>query len=120
MATCRPPSPAAWERIGGAPPARPAPPYFRAPARLISYRLLFVLTVREAMNPVRHERRPSRGCGRLRTPSDLEGPEVEGGIGDVPTPELATQAADDGDGAGAVAGADRPLPNPPGRCGPEG
>jgi DNA-directed RNA polymerase specialized sigma24 family protein len=59
------------------------------------WKLLYVLTVRKAINLVRHERRPSRGGGRLSVLSELEGLEVEEVIGDVPTPELAAQMADE-------------------------
>jgi DNA-directed RNA polymerase specialized sigma24 family protein len=59
------------------------------------WQLLFVLTVRKAINLVRHEQRQSRGGGRLRVLSDLDGLEVEGVVGDVPTPELAAQVADE-------------------------
>jgi DNA-directed RNA polymerase specialized sigma24 family protein len=59
------------------------------------WQLLFVLTVRKAINLAKHERRRSRGGGRLRVLSDLEGLELEGVIADVPTPELAAQFADE-------------------------
>jgi DNA-directed RNA polymerase specialized sigma24 family protein len=59
------------------------------------WKLLFVLTVRKAMNLVRHELRTRRGGGRLRTLSDLEGLDVAEVIGDLPTPELAAQVADE-------------------------
>jgi DNA-directed RNA polymerase specialized sigma24 family protein len=59
------------------------------------WQLLFVLTVRKAIGLARHEQRKSRGGGRLRVLSDLEGLRVEEVIGDVPTPELAAQVADE-------------------------
>ncbi|HEX3449285.1 MAG TPA: ECF-type sigma factor [Isosphaeraceae bacterium] len=59
------------------------------------WKVLFVLTVRKAISLVRHERRPSRGGGWLSVLSDLEGLDVEEVIGDVPTPELAAQMADE-------------------------
>ena len=59
------------------------------------WKLLFVLTVRKAINLVRHERRRSRGSGQLGLLSELKGLDVEEVIGDVPTPELAAQMADE-------------------------
>jgi DNA-directed RNA polymerase specialized sigma24 family protein len=59
------------------------------------WKVLFVLTVRKAINLVRHERRPSRGGGRLTVLSELKDLDVEEIIGDVPTPELAAQMADE-------------------------
>ena len=53
------------------------------------WQLLFVLTVRKAINLARHERRGSRGSGQVGVLSDLEGLDIEAVIGDVPTPELA-------------------------------
>jgi DNA-directed RNA polymerase specialized sigma24 family protein len=53
------------------------------------------LTVRKAINLTKHERRRSRGSGRVGVLSDLEGLDIEAVIGDVPTPELAAQVADE-------------------------
>jgi DNA-directed RNA polymerase specialized sigma24 family protein len=59
------------------------------------WKVLFVLTVRKAINLVRHERRPSRGGGRLSILSELDGLDVAEVIGEVPTPELAAQMAEE-------------------------
>ncbi len=59
------------------------------------WQLLFVLTVRKAINLARHERRGSRGSGQVGVLSDLKGLDIEAVIGDVPTPELAAQVADE-------------------------
>ena len=59
------------------------------------WQLLFVLTVRKAINLAKHERRTSRGGGRVLTLSDLEGPTVEATLGAEPTPELAAQVAEE-------------------------
>ena len=55
------------------------------------WRLLFVLTVRKAINLVKHEGRQSRGGGRLVSLADLDGLRLNGAIGSEPTPELAAQ-----------------------------
>jgi DNA-directed RNA polymerase specialized sigma24 family protein len=57
--------------------------------------VLFDLTVHKAINLVRHERRSSRGGGRLSVLSQLKSLDVEEVIGDVPTLELAAQMADE-------------------------
>jgi DNA-directed RNA polymerase specialized sigma24 family protein len=59
------------------------------------WQLLFVLTVRKAINLAKHERRRSRGSGQVGVLSELEGPDIEAVIGDVPTPELAAEVADE-------------------------
>jgi DNA-directed RNA polymerase specialized sigma24 family protein len=59
------------------------------------WQLLFVLTVRKAINLAKHERRRSRGSGKVGVLSDLEGLDIEGLIGNDPTPELAAQVADE-------------------------
>ena len=59
------------------------------------WQLLFVLTVRKAINLANHERRASRGGGRVLALTDLEGPEIEAVLGAEPTPELAAQAAEE-------------------------
>jgi DNA-directed RNA polymerase specialized sigma24 family protein len=59
------------------------------------WQLLFVLTVRKAVSLARHERRASRGGGRVLGLSDLEGPEVEALLGAEPTPALAAQVAEE-------------------------
>ena len=59
------------------------------------WQLLFVLTVRKAINLAKHERRQSRGGGQVGLLSDLEDLDIEGVIGTDPTPELAAQVADE-------------------------
>ena len=58
------------------------------------WQLLFVLTVRKALDLAKHERRTSRGSGRVLALSDLQGRDVEALLGDDPTPELAAQVAE--------------------------
>jgi DNA-directed RNA polymerase specialized sigma24 family protein len=59
------------------------------------WRLLVVITVRKACNLAKHERRQSRGAGRVQIFSDL----AEWGADDLPgaepTPELAAQVAEE-------------------------
>jgi DNA-directed RNA polymerase specialized sigma24 family protein len=59
------------------------------------WQLLFVLTVRKAINLARHESRQSRGGGQVGLLSELAGLDVDGIIGAEPTPELAAQVADE-------------------------
>ena len=59
------------------------------------WQVLFVLTVRKAINLVKHEGRRSRGGGRLVSLSDLDGLPLDEVIGPVPTPELAAQMVDE-------------------------
>ena len=59
------------------------------------WQVLFVLTVRKAANLAKHERRQARGGGHVATLSELDGGEVEGILGDEPTPQLAAQLADE-------------------------
>jgi len=59
------------------------------------WQLLFVLTARKAINLARLEGRVSRGAGRVRTITDLEGLELDLALGDEPSPELAAQAVDE-------------------------
>jgi DNA-directed RNA polymerase specialized sigma24 family protein len=59
------------------------------------WQLLFVLTVRKAINLVRYQGRKSRGSGRLVTLSDLEGLEVDLVLGREPSPELAAEMIDE-------------------------
>jgi DNA-directed RNA polymerase specialized sigma24 family protein len=58
------------------------------------WQLLVVITVRKACDLANHERRLSRGGGRVFLLSDLDGPEAEAVLGPEPTPELAAQVAD--------------------------
>jgi DNA-directed RNA polymerase specialized sigma24 family protein len=59
------------------------------------WRLLFVLTVRKAINQLKHETRLSRGGGRLVSLTDLDGLPVAEVIGTEPTPELAAQMVEE-------------------------
>jgi DNA-directed RNA polymerase specialized sigma24 family protein len=59
------------------------------------WQLLFVLTVRKAINLVRHQSRKSRGLGRRVSLSDLEGPEADTVLGAEPSPELAAELVDE-------------------------
>jgi DNA-directed RNA polymerase specialized sigma24 family protein len=59
------------------------------------WQLLFVLTVRKAIDLARREGRISRGTGRVRTLADLAGLELDEVIGSEPTPELASQTVDE-------------------------
>jgi DNA-directed RNA polymerase specialized sigma24 family protein len=59
------------------------------------WQLLVAITKRKACNLARHESRPSRGAGRVRSLSDLAehgGEEVEG---TEPTPEFAAQVTEE-------------------------
>jgi DNA-directed RNA polymerase specialized sigma24 family protein len=58
------------------------------------WQLLFVITVRKALDLVRHEGRASRGRGRVVSLSDLPAAEVDRLLGAGPTPELAAQMAE--------------------------
>ena len=59
------------------------------------WQLLFVITVRKAIDLVHHEGRAIRGGGRVLTLADLAGGDVERIIGPEPTPALAAQVADE-------------------------
>jgi DNA-directed RNA polymerase specialized sigma24 family protein len=59
------------------------------------WQLLFVLTVRKAINLVRYQGRKSRNPGRLVNLSDLEGLEVDLVIGTEPSPEFAAEMVDE-------------------------
>jgi DNA-directed RNA polymerase specialized sigma24 family protein len=59
------------------------------------WQVLFVLTVRKAINLVKFEGRRSRGGGRLLSLSDLEGLSVDDVIGPEPSPQLAAQMVDE-------------------------
>jgi DNA-directed RNA polymerase specialized sigma24 family protein len=58
------------------------------------WQLLFVMTVRKAINLARREGRKSRGGGRVLTFSDLDGLELDLIRDTEPTPELAAQIVD--------------------------
>jgi DNA-directed RNA polymerase specialized sigma24 family protein len=55
------------------------------------WQVLFILTVRKAINLVKHEGRRSRGGGRLMSFADLDGELFDKVIGSEPSPELAAQ-----------------------------
>jgi DNA-directed RNA polymerase specialized sigma24 family protein len=59
------------------------------------WQLLFVLTVRKAINLVRYQGRDSRGAGRVAVLTDLAGVDLDEVLGAEPTPELAAQMADE-------------------------
>jgi DNA-directed RNA polymerase specialized sigma24 family protein len=59
------------------------------------WQLLFVLTVRKAANLARREARPKHGGGRVLALSELEGPDAAGIAGAGPSPELASQVAEE-------------------------
>jgi len=59
------------------------------------WQLLVVVTVRKAIDLVRHEGRPTRGSGRVLVLSDLAGPGLEQVLDPEPTPELAAQMAEE-------------------------
>ena len=59
------------------------------------WQLLFVLTVRKAINLVRYQGRKSRGSGRLVSLSDLEGLETELVLSSEPSPEFAAEMVDE-------------------------
>jgi RNA polymerase sigma factor (sigma-70 family) len=56
--------------------------------------LMVVVTIRKAIALADRERRPRRGGGQVRPLSDLAPEEIERVLGTEPTPELATQAAE--------------------------
>jgi DNA-directed RNA polymerase specialized sigma24 family protein len=59
------------------------------------WQLLFVMTVRKAINLARYEGRKSRGGGRVMSLSDLEGLEIDLILGAEPTPALAAQIVEE-------------------------
>jgi DNA-directed RNA polymerase specialized sigma24 family protein len=59
------------------------------------WQLLFVLTVRKAIDLARLQGRASRGAGRVRTLADLDGLELDAVLGPEPTPALAAQTVDE-------------------------
>jgi DNA-directed RNA polymerase specialized sigma24 family protein len=59
------------------------------------WQVLFVLTVRKAINLVKHEGRRSRGGGRLVSLADLEGEPLDEVIGSEPSPDLAAQMVEE-------------------------
>ncbi len=59
------------------------------------WQLLFVLTVRKAINLVHYQGRKSRGGGRVRSLADLEGLGADEILGSQPSPELAAQMTEE-------------------------
>jgi DNA-directed RNA polymerase specialized sigma24 family protein len=59
------------------------------------WQLLFVLTVRKAINLVHYQGRASRGGGRLQSLYDLEEFAADQILGREPTPELAAQMTEE-------------------------
>jgi DNA-directed RNA polymerase specialized sigma24 family protein len=59
------------------------------------WQVLFVLTVRKAIDQARHEGRQARGGGRVATLSDLADLALEEVVGPEPTPALALQLAEE-------------------------
>jgi DNA-directed RNA polymerase specialized sigma24 family protein len=59
------------------------------------WQLLFVLTVRKAINLVHYQGRKSRGGGRVQSLADLEGLGAEEVLGAEPSPELAAQMTEE-------------------------
>jgi DNA-directed RNA polymerase specialized sigma24 family protein len=59
------------------------------------WQLLYVLTVRKAVDLSKHEHAKRRGGGAVCYLSDLEGAELEQAIGPEPTPEFASQVAEE-------------------------
>jgi DNA-directed RNA polymerase specialized sigma24 family protein len=59
------------------------------------WQLLFVLTVRKAINLAHHQGRKSRGNGRVRSLADLEGLDLDETLGMEPSPELAAQMTEE-------------------------
>lgn len=59
------------------------------------WQLLFVLTVRKAINLVNHQGRKSRGSGRVQSLTDLDISGAEAVFGAEPSPELAAQMTEE-------------------------
>jgi DNA-directed RNA polymerase specialized sigma24 family protein len=59
------------------------------------WQILVLITVRKAIDLLRHEARPSRGRGKVRSLTDLSRDGLEAIGGDEPTPELAAQLAEE-------------------------
>jgi DNA-directed RNA polymerase specialized sigma24 family protein len=55
------------------------------------WQVLFVITVRKAIDLVEHERRPTRGGGKVGSLSDLADAEAAGLLGPEPPPDLVAQ-----------------------------
>jgi DNA-directed RNA polymerase specialized sigma24 family protein len=59
------------------------------------WQILFVVTVRKAINLVHYQGRKSRGAGKVDSFSDLDGAEVEAVLSAEPTPEFAAQMTEE-------------------------
>jgi DNA-directed RNA polymerase specialized sigma24 family protein len=59
------------------------------------WQLLFVLTVRKAIDLARRQGRITRGAGRVKSLVDLDGLELDDVLGLEPTPELAAQMTEE-------------------------
>src|SRR4051812_34799139 len=59
------------------------------------WQLLFVLTVRKAINLVHYQGRKSRGGGRVQSLADLDGLGADEILGAEPSPELAAQMTEE-------------------------
>jgi DNA-directed RNA polymerase specialized sigma24 family protein len=59
------------------------------------WQLLYVLTVRKAVDLSKREHAKRRGGGAVCYLSDLDGAELEGAVGAEPTPELASRLAEE-------------------------
>ncbi len=59
------------------------------------WQLLFILTVRKAINLAHHQGRKSRGGGRVKGLADLEGLDLDQILGAEPSPELAAQMTEE-------------------------
>jgi DNA-directed RNA polymerase specialized sigma24 family protein len=59
------------------------------------WQLLFIVTVRKAINLVHYQGRLSRGSGRVKSLADLEGMDLESVIGHEPSPEFAAEMTDE-------------------------
>jgi DNA-directed RNA polymerase specialized sigma24 family protein len=61
------------------------------------WQLLFVLTIRKAIDLARYEGRAARGGGRVHTLADLSGVDIDETLGREPAPALAAQMAEEFD-----------------------
>jgi DNA-directed RNA polymerase specialized sigma24 family protein len=59
------------------------------------WQVLFVITVRKAINLVHHQGRASRGGGRVQSLADLDRQGAETVLAQEPTPELAAQMTEE-------------------------
>jgi len=59
------------------------------------WQLLFVVTVRKAINLVHYQGRLSRGAGRVKSLSDFDGQAVASVLGPEPSPEFAAEMTEE-------------------------